>query len=364
MTDEQGDRWALRKCVRDPIPEIFCAAELLAGAADAHLAGDRATASDLIKRANIGAIEDWVAPLLGNEKQYPERAAFVRFRPSISSPPVLSKAQRSRARMPSPDTQAALIRVYGHYCVFCGIPLIRAEVRAKFGAEYPQLVPWGANSHAAFLAMWLQFDHVLPHSRGGSNSPANIVVTCSGCNYGRMSYTLEEIGVMDPRTREISKGDWEGLERVLSKEEPLAMVGAAEATQGPSHPSLGQLRTHIRSRPLDPDAAKTWPWLAKVHQGDFAAVPIGIRWDESAGLAHLIDGYELAGSTEALQRLANEQLEKAECSGVWAGTPLQLWLCLFAEHRRATHSGMGPSENGLPLYDDLCRTLRRSLVDN
>jgi 5-methylcytosine-specific restriction endonuclease McrA len=61
--------------------------------------------------------------------------------------------------------------------------------------------------------MWLQYDHLLPHARGGTNDLGNIVITCAPCNFARMNYTLEEIGLLDPRTREPVRSDWDGLER-------------------------------------------------------------------------------------------------------------------------------------------------------
>ena len=61
--------------------------------------------------------------------------------------------------------------------------------------------------------MWAQYDHLLPHSKGGNNDVNNIVVTCAPCNFGRMSYTLEEVGLIDPRTREPIRSAWDGLER-------------------------------------------------------------------------------------------------------------------------------------------------------
>jgi 5-methylcytosine-specific restriction endonuclease McrA len=63
--------------------------------------------------------------------------------------------------------------------------------------------------------MWMQFDHLLPHSRGGGNDIENVVVTCAPCNYGRWHWTLEEVGLIDPRTGSVQKTSWDGLERIL-----------------------------------------------------------------------------------------------------------------------------------------------------
>ncbi len=57
---------------------------------------------------------------------------------------------------------------------------------------------------------------LLPHSRGGGNDLSNILITCSGCNYGRMALTLEEVGLFDPRLRPRPPTDWDGLEPLLS----------------------------------------------------------------------------------------------------------------------------------------------------
>jgi len=35
------------------------------------------------------------------------------------------------------------------------------------------------------------------HSRGGDNSFENMVITCAPCNYARMEFTLEELGLLD-----------------------------------------------------------------------------------------------------------------------------------------------------------------------
>ena len=62
------------------------------------------------------------------------------------------------------------------------------------------------------LAMWAQYDHILPYARGGTSNLDNIVVACAPCNFGRMNYTLEEVGLTDPRLREPVRSTWGGLE--------------------------------------------------------------------------------------------------------------------------------------------------------
>jgi hypothetical protein len=89
-------------------------------------------------------------------------------------------------------------------------------VRVRLVKTYPNAATWGstiADQHAALQAMWTQYDHVLPHAKGGDNSLDNLVVTCAPCNYGRWHYTLEEVGLMDPRDRPPTQSLWDGLER-------------------------------------------------------------------------------------------------------------------------------------------------------
>ena len=71
--------------------------------------------------------------------------------------------------------------------------------------KYPSAVRWGkanATRHAAFFCMWLQYDHVVPNSRGGETDEVNVVITCAACNFGRMERTLEEVGKEFGVTRE------------------------------------------------------------------------------------------------------------------------------------------------------------------
>jgi len=106
----------------------------------------------------------------------------------------------------------------GFHCRVCGIPVIRQEVRQRLRDAYPSALQWeGRNveQHAAFQAMWVQYDHVIPHARGGTNEADNMLITCAPCNYGRMNYTFAEVGLIDPRTRPPIQSMWDGLERFI-----------------------------------------------------------------------------------------------------------------------------------------------------
>ena len=212
-----------RRCMREPLTALFKAAALLDRATDEHLRGDRIQAERLLAEADRPVVRAWTEMLWGSAAANPEQWRYRRVRTVTGSPPYLSKADRVPVRMPSAIERAAVIERYGRHCVFCGIPLIRAEVRSFFKRTYPDAVPWGptnGSQHAAFQALWMQFDHLVPHCRGGDNQVDNVVVTCAGCNFGRMSNTIEELGLLDPRLRPRQKSDWDGLERALDASRP------------------------------------------------------------------------------------------------------------------------------------------------
>lgn len=210
------DFLSLRRCFRDPIPEIFLAAELLHGAVDAHLAGNAARAKTLILEADLPPIADWTESIWGTAS-----ADIHRYRPVADLPPILPMDLRPRPRNPTAATQRQVKERDGHFCRFCGIPTIDRAVRKRIAAAYPEEARWGRFNHAqhaAFQCMQLQYDHMLPNSRGGDSGADNIVVTCGPCNFGRMERTLEEVGLIDPRAEKRESGwsfakRWIGLEQ-------------------------------------------------------------------------------------------------------------------------------------------------------
>lgn len=204
----------LRNCLRNPIDEIYQAANLLDQAVTAHLDGQRSLAHELILKADMPAVRDWTESLWGTASPYVRPSANPGLRPT------LPKEQRIQVRMPTSGEKKLLHVRDGWHCRFCGVPLIRMEVRKLIQAAYPDALSWGrtnATQHAAFQAMWLQYDHLVPHARGGDNSLDNLLITCAPCNYGRAHYLVEEVGLLDPRNRAPSSSTWDGLERFRSR---------------------------------------------------------------------------------------------------------------------------------------------------
>lgn len=201
----------LRICLRDPIPEIYRAASCLDAAVTAHLAGKRSVADELIRLADDPAITEWSESLWGSGGPW-SRPLLVDTRI-----PFVERELRIKFRMPAIGVKRALLGRDGFRCRFCGIPLVRAETRSAIRKLYPEAARWGdrnSDQHAGLQAMWLQYDHLLPHARGGTNDIGNMVVACAPCNNGRSNLTLEEVGLTDPRQREPIQTPWDGLERI------------------------------------------------------------------------------------------------------------------------------------------------------
>ena len=206
----------LRRALNEPISAIFVAARLLLRATECHLEGDTSGAAELLEQANLKEVWTFTDRAWGKGA-----AARYDFQINTDLPPHLPFPLRPQPRMPNTSTRKAAIERDGYHCRFCGIPVIDASLRRMFTIAYPTAAAWGTTNisqHAAFHCMWLQFDHLLPNSRGGSSSLGNIVVTCAPCNFGRMEATLEEARLLDPLTLAPPvvwelHAQWDGLER-------------------------------------------------------------------------------------------------------------------------------------------------------
>jgi hypothetical protein len=68
-----------------------------------------------------------------------------------------------------------------------------------------------AKRHGVALVFMPSHDHVGSRRDGGPDSLENLVTACWSCQFGKWGYSLEEIGVDDPRLRPPELSDWDGL---------------------------------------------------------------------------------------------------------------------------------------------------------
>ena len=192
-----------------PIPELAIAADLLAEAADAVLAGDRERARTRLREADIPAVHAFAARIMGPWD------VFIHRRRQVERPSELTKAPD---RKPKQSVEAEVFERDGWRCRYCAVRVVLPKARKGLMDTFPDVVCWGTkdkDKHAAFYALSAVADHVVPHTLGGSSGVDNLVTTCQCCNYGKGDRLLAEVGLIDPRTRSPIVDAWDGLRRLL-----------------------------------------------------------------------------------------------------------------------------------------------------
>ena len=123
----------------------------------------------------------------------------------------------------SGDLQREVMARDGYLCRYCQIPVVPKSVLAAYakviGADAFPTANSNAGRHGVVLAFRANVDHVLPHNRGGRTNLDNLVTSCWSCNYGKSRFTVDELGLDDPRNRAPRQLDgWLGLTQYI---EPL-----------------------------------------------------------------------------------------------------------------------------------------------
>lgn len=90
-------------------------------------------------------------------------------------------------------------------CRYCSSEVLPKKVfkhaHAALGAETLPLGRTNATRSGFYLMFVATLDHVLPWSLGGRTDETNLVTSCWSCNYGKANFTLEQLGLNDPRSR-------------------------------------------------------------------------------------------------------------------------------------------------------------------
>ncbi len=103
-----------------------------------------------------------------------------------------------------------------YICRYCGLRVVPKSVfRAFAKAVGPESFPLGKTNrsrHGLYLEFCAVTDHVVSHNLGGRTNMDNLVTACWSCNYGKAGWTVEVIGIDDPRVRQPEPSpEWDGL---------------------------------------------------------------------------------------------------------------------------------------------------------
>ena len=198
-----------RRCFLTPIPQLSTAADLLASAADHLLEGDAPNARQLVAEADMPVIGAYTALVTGAVNP------LVHWQSAMPAGAV--GLERSAQRMPSSSVERAIYVRDGWRCRYCGTRVIDRSMRARLHRCLPDAARWGARNadkHTALAALSASLDHIVPHSRGGTNDEPNLVTACNACQFGRGQWTLDEVGFWDPREYPPVLDEWDGLTRL------------------------------------------------------------------------------------------------------------------------------------------------------
>jgi 5-methylcytosine-specific restriction endonuclease McrA len=201
----------MKRSIKEPIPQIFETWDFLNQAVDAHLTGDRLLAEMFFKKAEMRAVWEWLNP------GWTRPDLNVVVPAPHGDTQELSNKLRDPDRNIAPTIRSSVLQRDGYRCRYCGIPVIHADIRKLAHRLYPEAVPWEpydvTKQHSGFACLWLQFDHVVPHSHGGRSSLENVVISCALSNYGKDKYTLRQLDLADLFLTPPAPSAWDGLER-------------------------------------------------------------------------------------------------------------------------------------------------------
>ena len=231
--------WAIWNSLLPATPEMERAADLLNEAADMVLADRDEEAAALIQKADITALFD----VREQASRAPPVFSVHRLRKVANLLPKIPKEQRAAPFASESPLGEAVFRRDGWRCRYCGCRVIPSRVRRWMDKRLPGVIRWdqatNLGCHAGFWTLWGSVDHVIPRARGGRNEAENLVTACMVCNFAREDYTLEQLGLADPRSRPPVLDGWDGLTRLSADATRRTPPTPAEPRTPSPHPGRG-----------------------------------------------------------------------------------------------------------------------------
>lgn len=197
--------------------ELEEAIDQLSQAVDQIMNGQKEAAGRLIASAERPAIDRYVHLVTDNLARAKLTEAPYLARNIQGAPNEVPREFRA-PRHPSAAVRREVPVRDGWRCRVCGIRVANKEAIKRLTTIFPEETKWDRperQKHQTLRLIWGVLDHVVPWARGGSSEADNLILTCNPCNYGRMNFTFEEVGIAHPFERQPVADHWDGLSRII-----------------------------------------------------------------------------------------------------------------------------------------------------
>jgi len=148
--------------------------------------------------------------------EHGQQSAYFRVtnRKEIDKKNLLVKAVNKTHRLiPSIENEVFIRDSYR--CRYCQMRIVEKNVFMEYsrivGSESFSVERENHKRNGLTLGLRGVADHVEPYASGGETDLDNLVTSCYSCNFGKAGYTLEQLGIEDPRVRPPIADSWQGL---------------------------------------------------------------------------------------------------------------------------------------------------------
>ena len=142
----------------------------------------------------------------------------VRDRKKIDEENKLAKKENESPRL-NPSLEKEVFKRDCYRCRYCGQRVVAKEIFSEvsriLGSEKFSVERENSKRNGLTLGLRGVADHVDPYASGGETEAENLVTSCYSCNFGKAGYSLDQMGLEDPRERKSIDDEWRGLTEFL-----------------------------------------------------------------------------------------------------------------------------------------------------
>ncbi len=148
--------------------------------------------------------------------EHGQQSAYFRVqnRKEIDRENMLNKKENTGERL-NAGIEKEVFKRDSYRCRYCNQRIVAKEIFSEIGrilgSENFSTERENSKRNGLTLGLRGVADHVEPFASGGETSADNLVTSCYSCNFGKAGYTLEQMGIEDPRLRQPANDSWNGL---------------------------------------------------------------------------------------------------------------------------------------------------------